>query len=559
MSGKIGRIGFASIVTLTLAPLVGQAIWRPLASWRNLSVNAAWLSLVFLSVALAVVAGEVGRAWQLRSPSRVISTAGAGGLAILCAVFLGKAWQPSVVAGIVLLSVVGIASWFLPYLINELPHELDALPTTNRKSTVLFALMALACITQTTRVSIFIGDPTRVEFQLIPQERFIETHSCLTAYVHASKLASQRVENLYEGKHWPAMHSNAGEGSAKNTNKITGYEPFDLDTYAYPPPFLILSSLLLPWQGKYIDQRAIWFGINGVFLAVGLWMVARWLRDERWYRALLLAPLVWVSLPTLVTLQVGNVHTTVMVIAMLGMVAFDQKRPLVGGTLLSFAILSKISPGILVVWLLLQKRWRDAGWTALCGLVWLVATIVFFGWSPLRYFVVYELPRLSSGEALRFMIDTPSNIVMNMSPFGIPFRMTLLGVTMANIWGKARLVGLVFSAWLLFVTIAAGRRTGSRSFQACTWLALLTLGAFRSPFAPGYVLFSALWMLSLLAIEVRHRRSVVGLCILWPLWSLLPPFPPAIGAVYGTVLILLLLVVISWVAIRAPKSEPVPT
>ena len=39
------------------------------------------------------------------------------------------------------------------------------------------------------------------------------------------------------------------------------------------------------------------------------------------------------------------------------------------------------------------------------------------------------------------------------------------------------------------------------------WLAVLTLGALRSPFAPGYVVFGAIWLVSLWAAEVDRARG----------------------------------------------------
>ena len=71
------------------------------------------------------------------------------------------------------------------------------------------------------------------------------------------------------------------------------------------------------------------------------------------------------------------------------------------------------------------------------------------------------------------------------------------------------------------------------SAEARVWLALLTLGAFRSPLAPPYVTLSMLWLLTVLAGEIRGRRSwVVAFVVAWIV--IMGP-PPLHGATEFTV------------------------
>jgi hypothetical protein len=67
----------------------------------------------------------------------------------------------------------------------------------------------------------------------------------------------------------------------------------------------------------------------------------------------------------------------------------------------------------------------------------------------------------------------------------------------------------------------------SRLEQAATWLAILTMAAFRSPFVPDHNgLFAPLWLWSLIAATVPlTRRNVVCLTLAWLLLGLvLLPF-----------------------------------
>ena len=51
------------------------------------------------------------------------------------------------------------------------------------------------------------------------------------------------------------------------------------------------------------------------------------------------------------------------------MQAFEVERRALGGLLLAGGIASKLFPGILVIYLLFQSRWRDLAWTAAFGAV----------------------------------------------------------------------------------------------------------------------------------------------------------------------------------------------
>jgi len=244
-------------------------------------------------------------------------------------------------------------------------------------------------------------------------------------------------------------------------------------------------------------------------------VVARWIGGPAAHRALLLAPLVFGSVPILVTLQIGNFHLAATVLSLLAMVALDRGRAATGGALLAMAILSKIAPGLLGVILLVQRRFREAALAAGFGALLLALALFFFGTDPAWHFVTFALPRLSSGEAFPFM-DTPSGIATNMSPFGVPFKLRVLGVETGDPWPLGRVVARVYTVGLVLLAIIAARRSGDRRDQAIRWLALLTLASLQSPFAPGYSTIGLLWATTLLAVEVRRAREAVALIALWP-------------------------------------------
>ena len=160
--------------------------------------------------------------------------------------------------------------------------------------------------------------------------------------------------------------------------------------------------------------------------------------------------------------------------------------------------------------------------------------LLILGTDPFVAFVSYQLPRIVSGEAFSFneRADVPSFIVSrNFSIYGIVAKLRLLGLAgvgpttaQALTWGyTVLLLGL---AWRARVPVA------SRRFQVMTWLALLNLAALRSPVAQSqYVTAPMLWLLALLAAEVRHRYWIaIALGAAWTYHGP-PPLPDRIDLV----------------------------
>lgn len=544
------RLALAGAWLLILAPVVAHGVWRPLLLGLGAVGDAGWISVAALAVALVVVAAQA--LWPARAELRWAS---ACTTAILAACLVGGSLTGIMAAAGALTAVALLASFTLPVAIRSIPIELEGLARQRRVATVLVAVISLAAVVQTTRLSTFMGDPERVDGATKIDPR-LDHHACLTAYVQAAKLADARVDNLYDADWWPAIdHHPKGEAEAQ------AYAPFDLDTFAYPPQFLLLPRLLLVAGDDFSAQRAAWFGLDGLWLAFGLWLLASWIGEtdaKAGIRALAFAPVIWVLPHVAITLQVGNVQIAVMVMAMVGMVAFDRGRPALGGALLAFAILSKISPGLLGVVLLAQRRWRDALWTAGFGLVWTLLALIVFGPAPFEAFVVYELPRLDSGAALEFFTKNNFDIATNMAPFGAPFKLEVLGVAVGDPWAIAAKIGLVFTVFVFVLSALGGYRfptppLGDRRLQAGLWLAVLTLGAMRSPFAPAYIAFSALWLLSLWVAEVEHKRQAVALVVVFLLMLGAPPVNVTAMMIVSLINQTVLLGLVVWFVVR-PKS-----
>ncbi|MEZ4426813.1 MAG: glycosyltransferase family 87 protein [Nannocystaceae bacterium] len=536
---------FTGFVALLLAPVITQGLDRPLASLAGSSPSGVALTVGGLVVALLgwlLTAACVERRRQLPWAATVV-VAIAVGLAV-------DAHPPGVAALVAAaMSAVGLARWLPP----RTPPAVDGLIRRHRALTGGYVLFALLSIVQVSRVSVFMADPARTDAQIIPGIEFLEHHSCLTAYVRADELAHDGALNLYRAELWPNAHEKAAR-------PVTPFSPFDIDAYFYPPTFLLVAELLAPLRGDYLAQRAAWFGLNGLLLAAALWIVARRLGGPRWHRPLLIAPLFFASLPVLLILQVGNAQAAVVIISVLAMLSFELERPALGGFLLALATLSKVSPGILGVVLLAQRRDRAVAWTAGFGLLLLAVTATAYGLDPLVSWFRYTLPRLSSGEAFLEMLNHRESVPGNAAPFAWPFKLALLGVDVGDPWPIARRISQAFTLLVVTLAVLSGRKhaapaPGALTPRALEWMALLFLTALRSPFAPAYVLFAFVWAITLWSAEVTGRRGGVALVLLFIAVTTAPPLPYTAQLIVFSSAQLLATSVAVWLLLRPRRRD----
>lgn len=531
------RSAYGTLMVCLLAPVVAHGVWRPLVHVFGAAGDAGTITVAALAIGVSVVLVR-----GLRPPRAPLLSAGLG---VLLALGLSLGLSLGLAGVVTLLSVAGAAAAVGQWLLPRLPSALDGLTRRHKALTALYGAAALFSVVSVARVSVFMGDPTRVDQQAVPGETFLETHSCLTAYVHADALSRGAVDNLYDPTWW--------QDAQGHPAVVDSYRPFILDYYAYPPPFLLAAAPLGPLEGDFPAQRALWFGLNGLLLAAGLWIVARWIDGPNTHRILLLAPIFFASLPVLVTLQVGNFQVAVVMLAVLAMVAFRGGREPAGGALLAFSIFSKLSPGVLGIVLLVQRRWRAAAWSAGFGVVFLALSTLVLGARPLESFITFMLPRLSSGEAFAFLDDEHFSVLTNMSPFGLPFKFQLLGLDVGDPWVLGRRFSRVYSLLLVVLAAVAARRgAGSRRAEVMTWMSLLVLAALQSPFAPGYTLIALLWALTLLATEVTSWRGGAALVLLWLGLAVLVPWPSLFMFAAHSILQSTLAVVVPiWLIFRA--------
>lgn len=453
------------------------------------AVAAASLSVASVLVAAAGVAA-------LPSARATLWAGMAGVLAIPIVGLAGPAaWLSALALPLIGSAVTLGARW----LGGRLPEAFEKPVFARRGLAVLWIAMSLASVVQMGRLSTRMAD-WNTDFVLTTRNPFWHTHQCLSAYLYGAELAERSESNIYDKSHYPALDRDA----APHT-EIAGM-PVE-DPFQYPPQFLLIPKLALALSRDFETVRLGWFAAQvSLFVAVFAWL-ALWIRGRTGSLALWLLPGALVAFPMLHSFQFGQVHLSAIALAIAAMLAFQSGRQAGGGFLLASAILAKIFPGILLIPLLITRRFRELGWTAAWGIAITIVSLVVLGPAPFEAFIEYQMPRLANGAAFAFEQAWPelTDLVIadNQGVFGLARK---LGTgASAAAWA-----GRVYGLLLVGIAAWAGIRLfrASREQHGTTWLALLGLASLASPGAWGdYVPSVAVWLVAMLAARAIEQRK----------------------------------------------------
>ncbi|ALN55895.1 membrane protein [Lysobacter enzymogenes] len=437
--------------------------------------------------------------------------------ALAAALALGLVWPmlATVVAGVGLgaragglpfalslaLAALPLALLWHP-LARRLPAQWDGRRRGHGLAFALLALAALLAIARLLGVALYMADAGQSQFSAFWFDPFYIGHSCYSAYWQAAELAREGAANLYD----VALYT----GSVDH---------FKLDEFMYLPQFVLLPELGLLLGGDFYSLRAVWFGVEAAIVLAGLWALAAYIGQGAGRRAWLLMPLVMVSSPIVVTLQVGNFQLAAISLSVLAMIQFERGRNVAGGAMLGFAIF-KLFPGLLGIYLLATKRWRAAIWTFAFSVFYSLVALAWFGKAPFEAFLQYQAPRIASGDAWAFLEIPGLEWVsaLNQSVPGAVLKAKALGLD-----GMTRTVmgavSWVWTALAIALTLVAAARNASmtRLERAAVWVAVLGLATMRSPFLPDHSgLIAPMWLWSLIAAAaLPSARNLALLALGW--------------------------------------------
>jgi hypothetical protein len=390
-----------------------------------------------------------------------------------------------------------------------------------------FAIGALLLIVQLLLAAAFIIDPNLARWEGRPWTPQRSNHSCVSAYwVACDHIRS--ASDIYAEEIYSLPQVNA---AAPRVGRPIG--PLIVDQYEYPPPFLVLPRLIAAATGDFWGFRRVWFALNlGVVVACVILVAGRFDRALGTH-ALWLTPFVLLAPPILVAFLMGNVQLAIIAVSMVAMVMFERERHAAGGVLLGYALVSKLYPGLLVLYLLLRRDWRAVGWTAAFAIAFVVVSIADFGVGPYVAFATH-MPRLLSGEAFP-AFRNPAAIAINESIPGLVFKLQLLGVPYMG-FAASKALGWIYTVVAVALTARLALRPIGAGREPLAWIAILILATMRSPFLPTYAPFPSTWLATLLAALTWGQSRVFTIAVI--AWGVLAftfgtgGAPPAVNAIW---------------------------
>ena len=242
----------------------------------------------------------------------------------------------------------------------------------------LFAIGAALLIGQLLLAAAFIIDPNLARWNSAPWTPQRSNHSCVSSYwVACDRVRSAR--DIYAEEIYSLPQT---DPSAPRVGRPLG--PLIVDQYEYPPSFLVLPRLIAAVTGDFWVFRRVWFALNLAVVVAAVILVAARFDRVLATHALWLTPFVLLASSNIITLVMGNVQLAIVAMSMIAMLMFERQRHATGGVLLAYAVVSKLYPGLLLLYLLLRRDWRALAWTTVFAMAFVVVSIADFGAGPYR-------------------------------------------------------------------------------------------------------------------------------------------------------------------------------
>lgn len=148
----------------------------------------------------------------------------------------------------------------------------------------------------------------------------------------------------------------------------------------FPTPPFVLMCLIPFWKMGYTAAGVAWAALKIAGLTVSLWLLVRSLGPP--HRSVPIGVLVMAAVfgarPVVSDLQHGNLNIFVMVWIALAWALYVRGRDVAAGVLLALAIVTKITPALLLVYFVYKRQWRVVIGAA-------IGLVMFFALFPSLY------------------------------------------------------------------------------------------------------------------------------------------------------------------------------
>jgi alpha-1,2-mannosyltransferase len=306
------------------------------------------------------------------------------------------------------------------------------------------------------------------------------------------------------GQYWQAHGQPAPSG---RLGHLAWYQPFAIRCLA------LLAYLPARWAG------AIWVVGNAGCLWASAWLIGRYWHGHGWRFEL--PAMLALTLYAYVQFDLNQTTPPVLLLVVVGFVALQSRRDALAGVSIGVATLLKITPALLLLWLLLKRRWRAVGCcVAVVLLLGPGIDALDAGWQQAWQWQIDWIQRIRySGSAWVILQSGQQADVGNHSVAAIVHRWVDggHGLIRTACWGALTLGGL---AVLVVASLRSSRKDDPPRWR---WeFALWCLGMlWLSPVVRQYHLLFTYPAISLLLNEARFGLCRRTPCLVLGVWVLL--------------------------------------
>ncbi|GGA99926.1 glycosyltransferase family 87 protein [Puia dinghuensis] len=167
---------------------------------------------------------------------------------------------------------------------------------------------------------------------------------------------------------------------------FVSYAPFPPSTALVFAPFLLFPMGL---------SKLLFDGASCLLFLFTL------LRSSRYFSIsptlLLVLPVIF-FIPIVNNVFFGQSYLLLCCLLLEGFIAYKQDRAALSSLLWALAILLKVFPGVIFLFLLLRRKYRQTLWLAAACLLLLAISLLSTGWDGWKYYITEVLPKVNNGE-----------------------------------------------------------------------------------------------------------------------------------------------------------------
>jgi hypothetical protein len=199
-----------------------------------------------------------------------------------------------------------------------------------------------------------------------------------------------------------------------------------------------------------------------------------------------------------------------------------------GGALLSFAVVAKSFPVLLLLHLSFRRKWEALLWTFVFGVVQVGVAMHVLGTAPFTAFAHEQLPRLIHGVGLP-VLGLPEYVAVNQAVAGVVLKLQLLGLPPPIQEPRFfALVSWLFAGVMLAATWSSRRVSTEPHRQTLVWLSLLLGGSLLGPWveqSQGLLPVALLPVLVVVATGWKHPAVILAVLVWLGANAMIPPDP----------------------------------